>query len=113
MVEFLLPKQVVAGSNPVSRSATLVPILSRRNAIFRTGVQHSNRYCVSIRRNVAVKALAMIFWVSLVGSDPLVDPWETTFPRLDEIEVTTFYEPLESDAWRLDDNALLNPFVQE
>ena len=60
-----------------------------------------------------MKALAMIFWVSLVGSDPLVDPWKTTSPRLDEIEVTTFYEPLESDAWRLDDNALLNPFVQE
>jgi len=87
--------------------------LSRETAMFRTGVQRSNRYPVRDRRKVAVRALAMMVWVSLVGGDPLVDPWEMAFPRLDEIEITTFYEPLDSDAWSLDDNDLLNPFEQE
>ncbi|MGB3049832.1 MAG: hypothetical protein WBB42_02465 [Polyangiales bacterium] len=60
-----------------------------------------------------MKALAMMAWVSLLGSDPLVDPWENTLPRLGEIEITTFYEPSDSEAWSLDDNELLNPFLQE
>jgi len=60
-----------------------------------------------------VKGLALLVWVSLVGTDPLVDPWEMTFPGLDEIEVTTFYDPSESDSWSLEDNDLLNPFEQE
>ena len=55
----------------------------------------------------------MMAWVSLLGSDPLVDPWENTFPQLGEIQVSTFYEPFDSGAWKLDDNELLNPFEQE
>ena len=57
--------------------------------------------------------LALLVWVSLVGADPLVDPWEMAFPGLDEIEVTTFYEPSESDSWQLDDSSLLDPFERD
>lgn len=62
---------------------------------------------------MAVRAFAMIVWVSLVGSDPLVDPWETAFPGLDEIELTTFYEPSDCKSWSIEDNHLLNPFEPE
>jgi hypothetical protein len=55
----------------------------------------------------------MMAWVSLLGSDPLIDPWENTSPRIAEIEITAFYEPSDSAAWSLDDNELLNPFEQE
>jgi hypothetical protein len=60
-----------------------------------------------------VNGLALLVWVSLVGADPLVDPWEMAFPGLDEIQVATFYEPSESDSWQLDDNSLLNPFKRD
>lgn len=60
-----------------------------------------------------MNGLALLVWVSLVGADPLVDPWEMTFPGLDEIQVTTFYEPFEPGIWRLDDNSLLDPFEQD
>ncbi len=60
-----------------------------------------------------MKGLALFFWLSLVGSDPLVDPWTIAFPGLDEIELTTFHEPLASESWSLDDNQLLDPFEQE
>jgi len=60
-----------------------------------------------------VNGLALLVWVSLVGTDPLVDPWEMAFPGLDEIQVTTFYEPSESHSWQLDDNSLLNPFERD
>lgn len=59
-----------------------------------------------------MKGLALLFWFSLVGSDPLVDPWEVAFPGLDEIELRTFYEPSAPESWSLDDNQLLNPFEQ-
>lgn len=58
-------------------------------------------------------ALAMMAWVSLLGSDPLVDPWEDIFPRIADARITTFYETSDSSAWSLDDNELLNPFEQE
>jgi len=60
-----------------------------------------------------VTALAMMAWVSLLGSDPLVDPWEDIFPRIADVDITTFYETSDSSAWSLDDNDLLNPFEQE
>ena len=55
----------------------------------------------------------MLVWVSLVGGDPLVDPWENTLPRLGEIENTTFYERSDACKWTLEDNVLLNPFEQD
>jgi hypothetical protein len=55
----------------------------------------------------------MMAWVSLLGSDPLVDPWENTLPSIGELEIATFYEPSDAGVWRLDDNELLNPFEQE
>jgi len=60
-----------------------------------------------------VKVLTMMAWVSLLGSDPLVDPWENTLPSIGELEIATFYEPSDAGVWRLDDNELLNPFEQE
>jgi len=60
-----------------------------------------------------VKVLAMMAWVSLLGSDPLLDPWEHVSPPIGEIEITTFYETSDATAWGLDDNELLNPFEQE
>ncbi len=55
----------------------------------------------------------MMAWISLLGSDPLVDPWENTVSQLGEIEISTLHEPSDPGAWRLDDNELLNPFEQE
>jgi len=55
----------------------------------------------------------MMAWVSLLGSDPLLDPWEHVSPPIGEIEITTFYETSDATAWGLDDNELLNPFEQE
>jgi hypothetical protein len=60
-----------------------------------------------------VKALAMMAWISLLGSDPLVDPWENTASLLGEIAISTVREPSDPEDWRLDDNELLNPFGQE
>jgi len=60
-----------------------------------------------------LKALAMMAWISLLGGDPLVDPWENTVSQLSEIEISTFRQPPDSWAWRLDDNELLNPFDKE
>jgi hypothetical protein len=60
-----------------------------------------------------VKVLAMMAWISLLGSDPLVDPWENTVPSIGEMTITTFYETSDSAVWSLDDNELLNPFEQE
>ena len=60
-----------------------------------------------------MKVLAIMAWVSLLGSDPLLDPWENASPPIGEIEITTFYEPSDASAWGLDDNELLNPFEQE
>jgi hypothetical protein len=60
-----------------------------------------------------VKTLVMMAWISLLGSDPLVDPWENTVSQLDEIQISTFHEPSVPGAWRLDDNELLNPFENE
>ena len=111
-----IPKVDVAGSNPVARSAACaafcVPLFAR-TARFRTGVQRSNRYPGRDRGKAAVKALAMMAWISLLGSDPLVDPWENTVSQLGETEILTFHEPSDPGAWRLDDNELLNPFEQE
>jgi len=55
----------------------------------------------------------MMAWISLLGGDPLVDPWENTVSQLSEIEISTFRQPPDSWAWRLDDNELLNPFDKE
>ncbi len=60
-----------------------------------------------------MKALALMAWISLLGGDPLVDPWENALPELGEIEVTTFHEASEAGAWSLDDNELLDPFAQK
>ncbi|MGB5266137.1 MAG: hypothetical protein WBN30_06100 [Polyangiales bacterium] len=60
-----------------------------------------------------MKALALMAWISLIGGDPLVDPWENALPELGEIEVTTFHEASDAGAWSLDDNELLDPFAQQ
>jgi len=60
-----------------------------------------------------VKVLTMMAWVSLLGSDPLVDPWENTLPSIGEMTITTFYEPSNAQVWSVDDDELLNPFEQE
>jgi hypothetical protein len=59
-----------------------------------------------------VKALAMMAWISLLGGDPLVDPWENAFPEQGEIETATFHGSSDPGDWSLDDNALLDPFEQ-
>ncbi|MGB5416479.1 MAG: hypothetical protein WBN01_17730, partial [Polyangiales bacterium] len=87
--------------------------LFARTARFRTGVQRSNRYPESDRRKAALKALAMMAWISLLGGDPLVDPWENAVSQLSVIEISTFQQPPDSWVWRLDDNELLDPFEQE
>jgi len=60
-----------------------------------------------------LKALAMMAWISLLGGDPLVDPWENAVSQLSVIEISTFQQPPDSWVWRLDDNELLDPFEQE
>lgn len=55
----------------------------------------------------------MMAWISLLGADPLVDPWENAVSPLGEIELSTLREPSAPGAWRLDDNELLNPFEKE
>lgn len=60
-----------------------------------------------------MKVIALVAWVSLLGSDPLVDPWENEIPAFAEMTITTFYEPSEAAVWRLDDNELLDPFQQK
>ncbi|NNE19819.1 MAG: hypothetical protein HKN10_15210 [Myxococcales bacterium] len=61
----------------------------------------------------SVKAIAMLAWISLLGGDPLVDPWKNAVSPLGENESSTFHEPAAPGAWRLDDNELLNPFENE
>lgn len=60
-----------------------------------------------------MKLLAMMAWVSLLGSDPLVDPWENSPPARVAIGITDFYEASDAASWRLDDNELLDPFSQD
>ncbi|MGB5368614.1 MAG: hypothetical protein WBM75_07035 [Polyangiales bacterium] len=55
----------------------------------------------------------MMAWISLLGGDPLVDPWENAVSQLSVIEISTFQQPPDSWVWRLDDNELLDPFEQE
>ncbi len=54
----------------------------------------------------------MMAWISLLGGDPLVDPWENAFPALGEIEAATFHGASDPGDWSLDDNELLDPFEQ-
>ena len=57
--------------------------------------------------------LAMIVWVSLVGGDPLLDPWATAEPEIDVVEVTSFCEHRDPKSWSVEDGDLLNPFEQD
>lgn len=57
-----------------------------------------------------MKALAMMAWISLLGGDPLVDPWEDAFSEHGAIEAATFHGAWDPEDWRLDDNELLDPF---
>ncbi|MBT8453866.1 MAG: hypothetical protein KJO40_18030 [Deltaproteobacteria bacterium] len=59
-----------------------------------------------------MKALAMMAWISLLGGDPLVDPWENAFPALGEIEAATSHGASDPGDWSLNDNDLLDPFEQ-
>lgn len=52
----------------------------------------------------------MMAWISLLGGDPLVDPWENAFPQYAAIEAATFHGAWDPEDWRLDDNELLDPF---
>lgn len=61
-------------------------------------------------RNVVVKGLALIVWGALVTPDPLLDPWQMTFPKVDEHELKPFAEPVEIEVWKIDADELLNPF---
>ena len=54
----------------------------------------------------------MMAWISLLGGDPLVDPWESALPELGEIQSTTFHGASDLGDWSLDDNELLDPFEQ-
>jgi len=60
---------------------------------------------------VAVTGIALVMWVSLVGVDPLLDPWALGAPEPERIERAGSFDRPEIDAWQLlDDDSLLNPF---
>ena len=54
--------------------------------------------------------LALVVWVALVIPEPLLDPWEVTFPKVDQHELKPFSEPVAIEVWKIDANELLNPF---
>ena len=54
--------------------------------------------------------LALVVWVALVIPEPLLDPWEATFPKVDQHELKPFAEPVDIEVWKIDANELLNPF---
>ncbi len=113
MVECDLPKVDVVGSNPIARSAAFDSPVFAQTARCHTGVQRSNRYPGRDWRKAVVKVLAMMAWISLLGGDPLLDPWENVFPELGEIEVRTSYVASDSGSWSLDDIELLDPFEHQ
>lgn len=57
--------------------------------------------------------LAMIVWVSLVGGDPLLDPWATNEPHMEVVELTSFCEHTDRESWSVKDSDLLNPFERD
>ena len=57
--------------------------------------------------------LAMIVRVSLVGGDPLLDPWATAEARIDVVELTSFCEHTDPESWSVEDSDLLNPFERD
>ncbi len=113
MVECDLPKVDVVGSNPIARSAAFSRAFLQE---LRGSAQAFSGPIATLkrdRRKAAVKVLAIVAWVSLLGSDPLVDPWENTLPSIGEMTITTVYEPSDAQVWSLDDSELLNPFEQK
>ena len=62
------------------------------------------------RRRVALTGIALVMWVSLVGADPLLDPWALGAPEPERIELARSFDRPEIDAWQLEDDRLLNPF---
>jgi len=57
-----------------------------------------------------VTGIALVMWVSLVGTDPLLDPWDLGAPEPERVELAGSFDHSEIDAWQLDDDRLLNPF---
>lgn len=57
--------------------------------------------------------VAMIVWVSLVGGDPLLDPWAMNESRIESVELTSFCQHEDPETWSVEDSDLLNPFEQD
>jgi len=62
---------------------------------------------------VAANGLALVIWVSLVGADPLLDPWQLHVSEVGKTELAPPVQSPESESWQLDDDGLLNPFEQD
>lgn len=62
---------------------------------------------------MAARGFALVIWVSLVGADPLLDPWGVDVSEFGKVELAPFFERPQSENWQLDDNGLLNPFEQD
>ena len=62
---------------------------------------------------MAANGLALVIWVSLVGADPLLDPWQLHVSEVGKPSLRPRSNPPESESWQLDDDGLLNPFEQD
>ena len=62
---------------------------------------------------MAFEGLALVLWVSLLGADPLLDPWQFHVSEVGKGELAAPVQSLESETWELDDAGLLNPFEQD
>ena len=61
---------------------------------------------------MAAHQLVLVLWVSLIGADPLLDPWHP-LSEVGNAELAPPVQSPESESWLIDDDGLLNPFGQD